>query len=183
MKMRRRNNFLADLRRRADGLGRFVVALFALASLTISGAPCFAMASAGGGAIGSAAVAEAPADDHGGHGHGYGYAGGHGGSSHAAGHPDDDPAQKPPPCPHCPLFGAMPGHAPSSTHSFCVALDEAPDQASPGPSSSLAKHVLSMPTYAPPPLIYHPPPTRWQRPIDARGAAIALNLEHCVLLI
>ena len=43
--MKRRKSILAVLRRHRGRLGRFVVAAFALASFTVSSAPCFAMAS------------------------------------------------------------------------------------------------------------------------------------------
>ena len=42
--MRRSSNILRILRRRRAGLGRFVVGLFAFASVSLQAAPCFAMA-------------------------------------------------------------------------------------------------------------------------------------------
>jgi hypothetical protein len=173
----RRTTVLAALRRQADRLGRVVVALFAVASLTIAGAPCLAMVSAG---VAPEQRAAAPTHEHGHHG---GHAGDHS-STHPAAH-DDGSAQKPAPhCPHCPLAGAMPGHVPSSAHSFCSAADDLADQTSFVASPFLAKHILLVATFeTPPPLIYRPPPTGWHRPLDFRGSAIALNLRNCVFLI
>src|SRR5688572_2440719 len=116
--MNRRKNILAVLRRQRDRLGRLAVGLFAAASFTITGAPCFAMMSSGTDAF-EQPTAEAPSHEHDAH---------HG---HAAGHPDADPAaahgdgsqhKAPAHCPHCPLPGVMPNHLPSSAHSLCSAF-------------------------------------------------------------
>ena len=171
--MNRRTSVLAVLRRQRRRLGRFVVACFALASLTITAAPCFAMA-----------TARADAGEHAAHAHGHGdhgHAMDHGSSAGATGH--DDHGSGAPHCPHCPLGAAMPSHASSSDHSFCSAYDEPADQTLVTPPS-LAKHVVLAPAFeAPPPLTFHPPPRASAHTTDIQASAIALNLRNCVLLI
>src|SRR5689334_22337867 len=170
--MNRRASVLAMLRRQRGRLGRFVVACFALASLTITAAPCLAMATA------KAGTAEHAAHSHG-HAHD-GHATDHGGSAPAMQH---DHGSGAPPCPHCPLGAALPDHAPSSDHSFCSAYDEPADQTCFSPPS-LAKHVLLAPAFeTPPPLIFHPPARSSPRAMSVPRSAIALNLRNCVLLI
>ena len=170
--MNRRTSVLAVLRRQRGRLGRFVVACFALASFTITSAPCFAMA-----------AAKVDAVEHAAHSHGdahHGHAMDHGGSAPAIGH-DHGPGA--PPCPHCPLSAAMPNHMPSSDHSFCSAYDEPADQTC-FSSPPLAKHVVLAPTFeTPPPLVFHPPPKFSAHAIGLERSAIALNLRNCVLLI
>lgn len=170
--MNRRANILAVLRRQRNRLGRIVVACFALASFTITAAPCFAMT-----------AAKADAGEHAPHTHAHAH------DAHAMDHADGGPAMQhdhgsgAPHCPHCPLGPAMPNHVPSSDHSFCSAYDEAADQTSFTPPS-LAKHVLLAPTFdAPPALLFHPPPRYSPHTAGIRRSAIALNLRNCVLLI
>ena len=170
--MNRRTSVLAVLRRQRARLGRFVVACFALASFTITGAPCFAMA-----------TAKADAGEHVAHSHG------HGDHGHAMHQGDNGPAMQhdhrsgAPHCPHCPLSAAMPNHSPSSDHSFCSAYDERADQTCFSPPS-LAKHVLLAPTLETPlPLIFHPPPRSSAHTTGIQHSAVALNLRNCVLLI
>src|SRR5262245_9429740 len=172
-KMNRRNSILAVLRRQRDRLGRFVVAAFAVASFTVGGAPCFAMASA---------------ETHGGnpamstHAHGHEHHGssmGHERAGQAPGHDHESGQPAPLPCPHCLSAAAMPGHEPSSAHSFCSAFDEAVDQASCSASPSFAKHVLLAATFEmPPPLVFHPPPRPSPRIAASRASPIALNLRN-----
>ena len=176
--MNRRKSILAVLRRQRDRLGRFVVAAFAVASFTVSGAPCFAMASVETHA-GDRATST--------HAHGYEHHGSsmdHGHAGHAVGHDDGSQPQGSPYCPHCLSAAAMPGHEPSSAHSFCSAFDEAVDQASCTASPSFAKHVMMAATFAmPPPLVFHSPPRPSPRAIASHRSAIALNLRNCVFLI
>ena len=73
--MNRRTSVLAVLRRQRGRLGRLVVACFALASFTITAAPCFAMA-----------AAKVDAGEHAAHSHGqahHGHAMDHGGTAPA----------------------------------------------------------------------------------------------------
>lgn len=171
--MNRRTNILAVLRRQRNRLGRFVIACFALASFTITAAPCFAMA-----------AAKVDAGEHAVHTHGHadhGHAMDHGGNAPGMGHDDGSGA---PPCPHCPLNAGMPNHAPSSDHSFCSAYDEPVDQTCFSPPSSLAKHVLLAPTFeTPPPLLFHAPPRPSPIAVGIQRSTIALHLRNCVLLI
>ena len=173
--MHARESVLAVLRRQRARLGRFVVAWFAVASFTITGAPCFAMASA------KADHGEHAADTHD-HGH-HDHAMAHGDSGPAVGH-DHGPTQNGPAhCPHCPLAAAMPNHAPSSDHAFCSAFDEGAGQTN-FTALSFAKHVLLAPTFeAPPPLVFRPPPRSSPSVISVQRSAIAVNLRNCVLLI
>jgi len=177
-KMNRRKSILAVLRRQRDRLGRFVVAAFAVASFTVSGAPCFAMASVETHAGDRATSTHAHGHEH------HGSSMDHGHAGHAVGHDDGSQPQGSPYCPHCLSAAAMPGHEPSSAHSFCSAFDEAVDQASCTASPSFAKHVLMVATFAmPPPLVFHPPPKPSPRAIASHRSAIALNLRNCVFLI
>lgn len=172
--MNRHTNLLAVLRRQRDRLGRFVLAWFAVASFTITGAPCFAMASTRIDTGDHAASAGLQAHEH------HGHAMGHGDGGPAAGHDHGSAQKEPPHCPHCPLAAAMPNHAPSNDHSFCSAYDELADQTSFSPPS----FVLWVPTFeAPPPLVAHPPPRLSPRATGLQRSAIALNLRNCVLLI
>src|SRR5690348_15902688 len=109
--MNGRKTLLGVLRRHRDRLGRIVLAGFALASFTISGAPCYAMASGNGDV---AAIAGHHAYAH--SGHEIGHADG------AVTHHESLAQNGLPHCPHCPP--AMPNHAPSSAHSYCSAGDE-----------------------------------------------------------
>jgi hypothetical protein len=166
-----RNGILAGLRRRRNRLGRFTLACFALASFTITAAPCFAMAST------KANVEHAAhTHDHAEHGH----ARDHGGSAPAMGHDHDSGARL---CPHCALDTALPNHAPSSDHSFCSAYDAPADQTCFSPPTP-AKHVVLAPAFeAPPPLVTRPPPRPAAHATGFERSAIALNLRNCVLLI
>jgi hypothetical protein len=172
---KRRNNIFAALRRRRESLGRFVAALFALASLTIAGAPCFAMTA-------QAAQTQVEVAAHSSHElHSHQHADDRG-DSHSMEHQASS-EHVPEPCPHCPL-GAAPGHSGSDDHSFCSAFDEPSNQTSATWQPPAAKYVLLIATFeSPPPLTIQrrstrPPPelARWQSPI-------ALNLRHCVFLI
>lgn len=169
--MNRRASVLAVLRRQRRRLGRFVVACFALASFTVSAAPCFAMT-----------TAKVDAGEHAAHTHG------HGDHGHAMDHADSGSALQHdgsgvPHCPHCPLSAAVPNHASSSDHSFCSAYDEPADQTFFTPPS-LAKHVMLAPAFEiPPPLVFHPPPRSSSRATGIQRSTIALNLRNCVLLI
>jgi len=175
--MNRRKSILAVLRRQRDRLGRVVVAAFAVASFTLGGAPCFAMASPQTHAGEQAMSAHMHGHEH----HGSSMAHGHAG--HAVGHDGSQP-QGSPYCPHCLSAAAMPGHESSSAHSFCSAFDETVDQASCSASPSFAKHVPLAATFEiPPPLIFHPPPRPSPRAAAARASPIALNLRNCVFLI
>ena len=174
-KMHRHKSVLAELRRQRGRLGRFLVAWFAVASFTITGAPCFAMASA------NVDHGEHAADTHA-HGH-HDHAMAHGDSGPAVGHDHGSTQKGPAHCPHCPLAAAMPNHAPSSDHSLCSAFDEGADQTS-FTSLSFAKYVLLAPTFeAPPPSAFHPPPRSSLRAISVQRSAVAVNLRNCVLLI
>jgi hypothetical protein len=173
--MHRHKSVLAVLRRQRGRLGRIVVAWFALASFTVAGAPCFAMANAKADAGEHAAETHAHADD--------GHAMGHGDGSPAAGHDHGSTHKEPAHCPHCPLSAATPNHAPPSNHSFCSAFDEGADQTSFTPAS-FAKHVLLAPMLdAPRPLLFRPPPRSSPRAKCVQRSAIAVNLRNCVLLI
>jgi len=176
--MRRRKNVIATLRKQRHRLGRFVVGLFAVASFTIAGVPCLAMAS------GPVAVEQAPpASSHEHHEHGYAGAGGHGhdGAAQAPGQGEPPSSQH---CPHCPLPGAMANHTPSGEHSFCSAFDELADQTSFNLSPALVKLALVPVAFEiPPPLIFHPPPIRSPRAMAFQRSAIALNVRNCVFLI
>jgi hypothetical protein len=175
---KRRNNILAALRRRRKSLGRFVASLFALASLTIASAPCFAMTAQAADA--QVDVAEHSShESHEMHSH---QQGDHGNASHSIEHQAAS-ERVPKPCPHCPL-GTAQSHSGSGDHSFCSAFDEPSDQTSVTWQPPAAKYVLLVATFeSPPPLTIQrrstrPPPglAHWQSPI-------ALNLRHCVFLI
>lgn len=176
--MNRRQSILAVLRRQRDRLGRFVVAAFAVASFTASGAPCFAMTSVQTHADDQAVTTHAHGSDH------HGSSMDHGHAGHPAGHDDGSQPPGSPYCPHCLSAAAMPGHELSSAHSFCSAFDETVDQASCSASPSFAKHVLLAATFAlPPPLVFHPPPRPSPRVAASRASPIPLNLRNCVFLI
>jgi len=170
--MNRRTSVLAVLRRQRGRLGRLVVACFALASFTITAAPCFAMA-----------AAKVDAGEHAAHSHGqahHGHAMDHGGTAPAMQH---DHGSGAPHCPHCPLGAAMPNHAPSSSHSFCSAYDEPADQTC-FTAPMLTKHALLAPAFeTPPPLVFHPPLRSSPHTSAFKHSAVALNLRNCVLLI
>jgi hypothetical protein len=176
-KMKRRRSILAALRRHRERLGRFVVASFAVASFTMAGAPCFAMANAG-----ADAVDHAPAQTQG-HAH-HGHAMDQGDVGAAVGHSGDSEQPRPAHCPHCLSPSAMPSHGSSADHTSCSAVDEPAGQTSLSSPPVLAKHVVPLAAFeAPPPLIFRPPPRSSPRSIGSQGFGIALNLRHCVFLI
>jgi hypothetical protein len=180
--MHRRKNILAALRKQRARLGRCVVILFAFASLALSGAPCFAMATA---SPGPATDEAAPA-----HGLHHASASDHSmAAEHAVAH--DHAAEalaKPQPsapahCPHCPLTAAMPGHSPSSAHSFCSAVDEGADQTSASSLPAFAKVAPAVNTFEIPALSsWRPPPIRSIAAVSP-PITVALNVRHCVFLI
>jgi hypothetical protein len=179
--MSRRKNVLAVFRRQRDRLGRLVVALFAIASFTVTGAPCLAMVTADTDA--SDQPTAAPGREHQEHQEHQEHEASHRDTGFAA-HGDGSQQNVPPHCPHCPSSGVMPNHPPSSAHSFCSAFDELADQTSLGSSPAFAKHFLVVaPFETPPPLVFHPPPTRSLRAIAPQVSAVRLNLRNCVFLI
>jgi hypothetical protein len=175
--VRRRNSVLAALRRQRDRLGRFVVALFAVASMTITGAPCFAMAVE----LATPQVDEAAQSNRSHDAHAHEHAVDHG--DHGSVDQDNHAQRSPAHCPHCPM-STTPGHAMPSAHSFCSAFDDFSDQASVGSQPPLVKHVLLIATYEPQrTLILRPPPTPLTRVTMPNHSAVALNVRHCVFLI
>jgi hypothetical protein len=162
------------LRRHRAGLGRLVLAWFALAAATAGAAPCFAMS------LGVTPAAQHEvADTH-------GAASGH---SHSATHDHAvraAPADHSPvsPCPHCPLAATISGDPSTSSHSFCASGDDTADGGKAGVALPSFKYV-------PPGVILAPPPidpgnsraSRQRCPGGAAASAVALNLRYCVLLI
>jgi hypothetical protein len=179
-----RTNLFSILRRRRAGVGRFVLAWFALASASASAGPCFAMAST----VAPGAYAAAPMhhdraspDMAAGHDH-----------SHANAHDHHDPSateqplpsQDPPsPCTHCQLSFAMAGGS-ASSHALCSAADNVAEG---GKSSA---QPIAFKTIPPAPIVVlvpvDPRPTLIRgklRPPDCAAASLRLNLRHCVFLI
>ena len=172
-----RANILARLRRSKCGAGRYVVAAFAVAYLSAGVAPC-AMAK-------TRATDEVPAVTHEQHAahepaHHAAHAQ-HGHEAPAARAPAHDAEQAPADhenehCAHCP-----PGM--HGDHAACVALEDLTNVAAshakdahkaPAPLLVAAALTLPAPLASP----WPPPPLR-----GVRGAAVRLNVRHCVFLI
>ena len=175
--MNPRVRIFARLRRHRTSLGRFVLAMFAGASLVSSAAPCFAMA-AEAAPVTAEHVAhpnDTPSGDHCSHSSG---ATGHGHQGPAA--PQDFPGKH---CPHCSLSASMPGHD-SSAHSFCSVSDASSDQSQPPPSAFFkpmaATIVLEV---VPLSSLLHARGVAPLRFSPARAPSVALNVRHCVFLI
>lgn len=173
LRLMRSSRILRVLRRQRAGLGRLVLAWFALAGATAGAAPCFAMS------LGATPAVHAVTDVAGAASH----------HSHSASHDHADgaaPADHSPasPCPHCPLAASISGGASTSSHSLCAAGDDAAD----GGKAGVALPSLK---YVPPGIIVAPPPIdpgtrhapRQRRPSGPAASAVALNLRYCVLLI
>jgi hypothetical protein len=177
MSGRTNTNILVRLRRQRGRLGRFVLATLALASFTIAGAPCFAMAAPAPVAhVDPSAHAEAHGDRQG-HEHAVGHGNGALGAHEQSEHPF------PKHCPHCPPTAAMSQHAPASEHAFCAAVDDVSDQSSTSPSK-FAKSVVLVAAFGTlAPLAFHPPPRPRLREGARARTRVALNLRHCVFLI
>jgi hypothetical protein len=172
--MIRRSNILRSLRSRRASLGRFVWILFALASVSASAAPCFAMS-----------VASTPVEHH--HASHTGSALGHDHAKAAHDHAfTEQPAEQSPhsPCAHCPLSVAISADAPSSSHALCSAGDDTSDGSKTGAPLQLFKHVLWAVRVELPPA-YLGPSTAWERhlAVDKTAQSVALNLRNCVFLI
>ena len=176
--MSRRTSILGILRRRRAGVGRFVLAWFALAAGSAGAAPCLAMT------VSSASVEHHDTGMH----HGDAGAGQH---EHAAVHDHSastaqpkSPLEPASPCVHGPLAATMAGHGSSESHSFCSATDDVSDGGKPSAPTTAFKLVLSVPIVEL--LPFDPGPSlarEQQRPCDADVTSIALNLRHCVFLI
>ena len=176
-----RTSILGIFRRHRAGVGRAVLAWFALAAASVGAAPCFAMT------VSSAAAAQHDAATD----HGTAPASAEHHHTHAAGHDQspstlhsDSPAQLPSPCAHCPLTAAMADHSSTASHSFCSAADDVSDGGKPSVPTTAFKLVLSVPIvellpFDPKPSLVRERP----RPPDADVISIALNLRHCVFLI
>jgi hypothetical protein len=157
-----RTSILGILRRRRAGLGRFVLAWFALAAASAGAAPCFAMT-----------ASSAPAAQHDHHAH-----------DHSAPQAQPESPAQPSPCTHCPLAATMAGHTSTASHAFCSAADDASDGGKPSVPTTALKLVLSVPIVELLPFDPGPSLARdRQRPRDADVTSIALNLRHCVFLI
>jgi hypothetical protein len=170
----RRGNLFSALRRQRARLGRFPVALFALMSMLLPGAPCFGMVVAG--ATSELAAASDAHASHDAHDHEHANVdetnavGQQSSDEHSSGH-----------CPHCPLTGAI-AHTPSGAHSFCSADDAVATE--PSPSPPIAKHVAVATAFETMPHVaLHPPPRYMARQIAPTRSAVALNVRHCVFLI
>jgi hypothetical protein len=162
------------LRRHRAGLGRLVLAWFALAAATAGAAPCFAMSLATTQAMQHEL---APTEGVAGH---HSHAAPHDHSVHVAA-ADHSPES---PCPHCPLSVAMSGDASTSSHSLCAAGDEAADGGKAGVSLPSFKYVPAPVIVAPPPIDPGPShASRQRRPSGAAASAVALNLRYCTFLI
>ena len=169
-----RTNILRSLRRRTATLGRFVCLLFAFATVSAAGAPCFAMG------VSSNAVAQ-----HDEHAHHVSASQDRTQASlhdHATSMGDADLA--PSPCPHCPLSTTMAADTSTGSHAYCSAADEAADSGKSGVSLPLFKYILSVAVSQSAP-VHSRPSSAWskQLPVDATYASVALNLRHCVFLI
>jgi hypothetical protein len=167
-------NILASLRRRRASIGRFILALFAFASVAIGAAPCLAMA----------VQMNVPIIHHGdvpSASHEHSHMGAHGDGGAMGEHVSQHSPER---CPHCPLSAGMPGHDSSGSHSSCSALDDVADYAQPSTSLPSVKYVLPAP-------VLEISATRLFRPPDAAAArlrgpaysSVALNVRHCVFLI
>lgn len=179
--MKRRINWLGVLRRQRSGLGRFVLAFFAVATVTMTGAPCFAMA---------AGAQVSPAMHHEGmhagmtmvahdHSH-FAHASEHGASSP---HGSPDPSHQ---CPHCPLAAPMSGYTTTSgSHAVCAGLGGASDQAQAGVTMPPFKHIAAAPQFEPAAsAVLRPPGTaRAFVPPALARPSVPLNVRHCVFLI
>jgi hypothetical protein len=157
------------------------LAFFAVATVTMTGAPCFAMAA---GAQGSRAVHH---EMHAGmtmvaHHHSH--------FAHAAeqnassAHGGADPAHH---CPHCPLAAPMSGYTTtaSGSHAMCAGLRGASDQAQAGVTMLPFKPIAAAAQLAPPAsAVLRPsgPPRAFVPPALAR-LSVPLNVRHCVFLI
>jgi hypothetical protein len=180
--MHRRKSILAALRKQRDSVGRCVVVLFAFASLALSGGPCLPMA--------TASTAPPAAEEALAHGLHHLSASDHSiepdhavAHGHAAASPAKAQHSAPAHCPHCPLTAAMAGHAPSSAHSFCSAVDGVADQTAASSLPTFAKVVLAGATFEIPlPSSWRPPPIRFI-PAVSPPTTVALNVRHCVFLI
>jgi hypothetical protein len=175
--MIRRTSLLSRLRRQGKRLGRFVLAIFALASFTSAGAHCFAM-------VPTASLAQADENPHAeihADTHAHEYAMSHG--DRGADADEQTKHDYPDHCPHCPLAGAMADHVPSNAHAFCSAFDDASDHSS-SSLPALAKHVVPVAAFELiAPLAFHPPPRPRAREVASTRRTVALNVRHCVFLI
>jgi hypothetical protein len=176
--MNGRTNILAKLRRQRGRFGRFVLAVFAMGSFTLAGAPCFAMAA-------PPPTARVDQSAHAAHGdsgmHAHGHARAH--ADGISGTHEQSEHQFPKHCPHCPVTAAMSHHGPSSAHAFCSALDDVSDQ-SLSSLPTFAKHVVLVAAFETlPPLVFHPPPRQLTRELARARSPVPLNLRHCVFLI
>ena len=172
-------NTFRILRRHRAGLGRLVLALFALASASAGAAPCLTMAAPDATAAHHSDAHVAPtgtsaaAHDH----------------SHAVEHDHSTPAADQDagshgPCTHCPLSVGMTANASSGSHALCSATDHASDGAKLGWSPPVFKHVLATAVIELPPIEPRPSLALAQQPRpEVPCPSVALNLRHCVFLI
>jgi hypothetical protein len=167
-------NVLGRLRRRRASLGRFVVLLFGLATLSAGAAPCLAM---GASAAPSTALHQSE------HGDGASHAHLHAAPPHQHSIASDEVDHAPSPCSHCPLAAVLSGDA-KSVHAFCAAVDDVSDGGKPVAKlppfkyASLAALVEALPIEG------EPSPSSPRRPpAEAAAPSVALNLLHCVFLI
>jgi hypothetical protein len=180
--MKRRINWLGVLRRRGCSLGRLVLALFALATIATTGAPCFAMTVEAQSAAmrheDMHASAATVAHDHSHMGHAVS------GKSASASH-GESPASNH--CPHCPLAASMPGHAATGdgSHGVCSAVGAASEHAELGVAALAFKHLTAAPQFEPPAsAVLRPPGIAFAFVSPALAyRSVPLNLRHCVFLI
>ena len=187
--MKRQINWLGVLRRRRSGLGRFVLAFFAVATVTMTGAPCFAMAA---GAHVAPAVHDdgmhtgmtMVAHDHSHFAHEHSASSPHGSADPSLPHGSADPAHQ---CPHCPLAAPMSGYTAtaSGSHAACAGLAGASDQAQAGVTVLPFKHIAAAPLFEPPASTVLRPPgvVRAFLPPALARPSVPLNVRHCVFLI
>jgi hypothetical protein len=177
---------LVRLRRHRARLGRFVLALFALASATASAGPCFSMAVAGDAAPAAhhdAAHAHEASTAHA-HAHHQRADEDTSGASSQPASPQPASSQSASHCPHCPLAASMPNHSAAESHALCSAVDDTSDFSQPSASALLLKHVVAGPLLEIPPAnLFRPPGIARSHRFTPDGPSVALHLRHCVFLI
>ena len=182
--MSRRTNILVSLRRRRASLGRFLCLVFAMASLSVGAAPCFAMAAPAGPDSRHDSHAQASSHTSGNHEHSHAVS--HDRHAGAADHAMsmEGSSGVPGACPHCPLSVGMSSEASTGAHAFCSAGDDVADSGNSGAFPLLFKHAVSSAVIQVDLALSRPSRAcNNQRPLDVSSSAVALNLRHCVFLI
>jgi hypothetical protein len=182
--MRRRANLLASLRRRRTAIGGVVLGVFAMASVTLSAAPCLAMDSSASPAHEAAPVAhESQASAHVHHHarseeeHGHTVSVAHSGDAAQASTRHSSPH-----CPHCPPSTS--GAGADTQHAGCSELGGAAKASGWGSAQPPVLHGLATARIeSPSPPLLRPPTASLARNAALAYPQVALNLRHRVFLI